>query len=140
MNTYKYYCAGFLALILLTAATVAGCSGGTGAVPVEGRVTLDGKPFENVKVLFYVPGAGPETNYTAITDGDGRFKLTSLDGKQSGVLPGAYSVSLTTEYWAPDALETDPPPIERVAPELRDHEFEVTAEGTKKANIELSSK
>ncbi|QDT00896.1 carboxypeptidase-like regulatory domain-containing protein [Adhaeretor mobilis] len=127
-------------LALLAVTHLAGCGGGAGLVPVEGRVTLDGNPFEKVKVLFYLPGGGPETNYTAITDADGRFSLTSLDGEQSGVAPGSYSVSLTTNHWAPDALETDPPPRELVSPHNRDHKFEVPAEGTNEANFDLSSK
>jgi len=117
-----------------------GCGGGSGLVPVLGQVTLDGKPLENVKVLFYVPGGGPETNYTAITDAEGKFSLTILEENQLGVAPGKYSVNLTTEHWAADALETDPPPRERVPRSQREHQFEVSDEGTEEANFELKSK
>lgn len=137
MNTQRIIATRFLAFLIVLVA--AGC-GGVAVVPVEGRVTLDGQPFDNVKVLFYLPGEGPETNYTAITDADGRFTLSSLDGKKSGVAPGAYSVTLTTEHWAPDALETDPPPKELVPKHQREHEFKVSDEGTTEADFALTRK
>lgn len=128
------------AILLLFGMSLAGCSGGAGGVPVEGQVTLDGKPFENVQVLFYVPGGGPETNFTAISDKDGFFALTSLDGERAGVPPGSYAVTLTTAHWPLDAIETTPPPIELVPRSQREHKFEVPAEGTEAANFELASK
>lgn len=133
-------CPKFLALFLFALLGVTGCGEGASVVPAEGLVTLDGKAFANVKVLFYVSGGGPETNFTAVTNEDGRFTLASLDGKQSGVTPGDYSVSLTTNFWASDAIETDPAPRERVAPNHRNHKFNVPLEGTSKANFELTSK
>jgi len=137
LNTNKTVCTQILFLLL--AVGVSGC-GGVRVVPVEGRVTLDDKPFPNVKVLFYLDGGGPETNYTAITDAEGHFSLASLDGKKSGVAPAAYSVSLTTAHWAPDALETDPPPTERVPQNQREQKFEVPADGTKEANFTITGK
>lgn len=139
LNTLQIVSTRFPAFLLLLVTCIAGC-GGPVAVPVEGRVTLDDKPFENVKVLFYVEGGGPETNFTGITDADGHFTLASLDGKQSGVAPGDYLVNLTTNHWAPDALETDPPPKERVAPGQREHEYKVSDEGTTEANFALTRK
>lgn len=140
MNKCQMVRATGLLLSFLTAASLLGCGGTNGVVPVEGTVTLDGKPFGNVQVLFYLPGKGPETNFSAITDTEGRFTLASLRGKQPGVTPAAYSVSLTTAHWAPEATETDPPPRELVPPRMREHKFEVVAGGTKEANFELASK
>lgn len=137
MHSHKLNWLCLLGIAFAVTASVVGCDGGPKLVPVEGRVTLDGKPFESVKVLFYLPGQGPETNYTAVTDAEGRFSLTSLDGERVGVAPGTYAVNLTTMHWAVDALETDPQPRELVPRSKRNHQFEVLAEGMQDANFEL---
>ena len=137
MNVHRIFCTSLLTFLMFVGVT--GC-GGPKVVPVEGRVTLDDQPFENVQVLFYLPGGGPETNYIAITDAEGHFALSSLKGGKRGVSPGAYSVTLTTAHWPPDALETDPPPKELVAPSQREHEFKVSEDGATEANFSLTSK
>jgi hypothetical protein len=68
-------------------------------VPVEGQVTLDGKPLPKAQVRF-IPAmeVGPEFIGTAVTDEQGRFVLQS-DGRP-GAAVGAHQVVIS---------ESDPP-------------------------------
>jgi uncharacterized protein (TIGR03067 family) len=62
-------------------------------VPVEGRVTLDGKPLANATVVFVPVDKGGQ-RATGTTDQDGKYKLTTL-GKKAGVRPGRYKVVIS---------------------------------------------
>ena len=74
-------------LMLIT--VVSGC-GGSGRVPVSGKVTLDGQPLEHGLINFRPdqghtgPGSGSVVN-------DGRFEIPAAKGLQ----PGSYKVSIT---------------------------------------------
>lgn len=63
---------------LLAAALAGGCSRQPPPiVPVEGRVTLDGRPLPRAEVRFYpVTEFGGEYIAVGETDDDGRFKLS----------------------------------------------------------------
>ncbi|MCI0461629.1 MAG: DUF4198 domain-containing protein [Gemmataceae bacterium] len=81
-------------LALLTLLPAVGCGGG-GFAEVEGTVTLNGKPLENVMVEF-VPDpdkgtTGPRS--TGVTDAQGRFTL-KRDNQQSGAAIGYHRVIL----------------------------------------------
>lgn len=80
-------------LVLLAGLLVAvsGCGGDT-LVPVEGIVTLDGKPVEGATVVF-VPDNAPGRPAQAFTDADGRFQLSTVS--QRGAQPGTYKVLVT---------------------------------------------
>ena len=74
-------------LVLMPAVT--GC-GGTGRVPVSGKVTLDGQPLEHGLINFRPsqgnagPGSGGVVN-------EGRFEIPA----DKGLRPGSYKVSIT---------------------------------------------
>jgi hypothetical protein len=75
------------------AVVMAGC-GGKEFVPVEGRVTLNGKPLPEVEVKF-LPDNGKEGNTaSAVTDADGRYKLESSRDKRSSTITGPHRVIL----------------------------------------------
>ena len=67
-----------------------GCSG-DGMLPVEGTVTLDGKPLEGAAVSF-VPAEGGRP-CTGQTDDQGHFTLASYVAGD-GVPPGEYKVTV----------------------------------------------
>ena len=66
---------------------------GPDLAPVSGRVTLDGKPAESTKVMFYPEGA--ESPSLARTDKDGRYMLRYKRGVEGGTI-GWNTVRLET--------------------------------------------
>ena len=76
---------------------VAGCGSDLGLVPVEGTVTLDGKPLAN-KSLLFTPELGEGPSASAITDGSGKYELlavvTGTTSDVKGAVPGPYKVSV----------------------------------------------
>lgn len=126
--------------VLACALMTVGCGSSEGLVPVEGVVTLDGAPLPNAQVVFYEPGGGPETNFAAVTDAEGRFTLAPLRSEATGAKPGTYQVTLRTGFAGPDLLETDPIPRELVPPAQQEFEYEVPAGGDAAVEFKISSK
>jgi hypothetical protein len=93
-------CSGVLALTLF--APGAGC-GGAKRVPVEGVVTLDGKPVEGAAVTF-MPEGDKGTTAVGQTEAGGVFRLID------GAWPGSYKVLVTkTEDTALARLKAEAP-------------------------------
>lgn len=135
-----------------------GCGGAEdGRVPVEGLVTLDGKPLTGVQVLFDQPDLSPNENkgYKGKTDEQGRYALSPVMEEGTGAPPGDYRISLTTAVADPSApvaaptkptgpfgAESPPPlPPERIPPAYRGGKlkFTVPDDGTEQANFDLKS-
>lgn len=81
---------------------VAGC--GKSYPPVSGKVTLDGKPVENVSLMF-VPESTEENPFPGpyaegVTDAQGNFALVNRDGVSGGT-PGQNIV----EFYPKDTFE-----------------------------------
>ncbi len=148
-----------LLLLLSFVPCYAGCGPGGDRVEVEGVISLDGQPMPNVYVTFDQPELSPNENigYVGRTDTDGRYSLRPMIGEGSGAPPGRYRVSLTTavlDATQPAPTPTPPrnaatpfypepqPPPERIPPAYRGGKltFEVSADGTDKADFELKSK
>jgi hypothetical protein len=72
-----------------------GCGGPVGpdTEPVSGVVTLDDQPVEGARVVF-APTTGGGTAASAITDAQGRFKLTTAN-PGDGAVPGQYAVGIS---------------------------------------------
>jgi len=87
--------AGCLALAL------AGCGG---PVPVEGKVTMNGKPLAGATVVFIPVNGGPEAG--AQTDEEGNFHLTGT--KTEGISPGEYRVTVSKKEWPPGVTPPEP--------------------------------
>ena len=77
---------------------VSGCSGGKEGpqkYPVAGRFLINGEPAEQVAVTFHHADgekAGEHRFAAAVTDGDGRFEL-STSGDKDGAVEGVYRVT-----------------------------------------------
>ena len=69
-----------------------GCGGGTPMSEVEGVVRLNGKPLDKIQVEFWPTSSGPRSFGTS--DQDGKFKLTTDDGKHDGASIGNHKVVL----------------------------------------------
>jgi hypothetical protein len=82
-------------------AMVAGCGSPQGRemVDVSGEVTLDGSPVEGASVTFHpLETSEGALACQAVTDADGRFRLTTHLGKgrfEHGIAPGHYDVVVT---------------------------------------------
>lgn len=70
---------------------LSGCGDGIKFAPVQGTVTLDGKPLDNILVEFW-PENGPKS--FAETDSQGRFALKTEDGVKDGAAVGSHTVTL----------------------------------------------
>ena len=80
-------------LCMLVAVTIlVGCGGGVAVAPVEGTITLDGKPLDKIMVEFWPDAVGPRS--FGETDSKGHFKLTTDDGKSEGAAIGLNRVTL----------------------------------------------
>ncbi len=108
-------------LIVCFALSLVGCDRGPKLVPVNGTVTLDGKPLL-FKSLYYYPdrSAGTQGNGSgAFTDKEGKYYLIANIGgttrDQRGVQPGKYRVTVTESVipisekdFAPQAAPENP--------------------------------
>jgi len=124
----------FVGIGCLAIACVAGCSE-VGSAPVEGTVTLQGKPLAGATVMFTsTRGNGPGP-YVGKTDETGRFALGPSDHPGAGAAVGEYSVIIATV--ASDPNETVPVrATKEVVPNryrLGTEKFSVPEGGTKEA-------
>jgi len=78
------------AAALFAALALAGC--GSGLIPVEGTVLLDGQPLPEAQVLFLPKSGGRPA--AGKTNAEGKFKLTT-DKSDDGAKPGEYQVGVT---------------------------------------------
>jgi hypothetical protein len=77
------FCLGTSGIVLLL--VFSGCSKtGPDLVPVSGRVTLNGKPAESTKVMFYPEGE--KSPSLGRTDKDGRYMLRYKRGVEGGTI------------------------------------------------------
>lgn len=94
-------------------------------VPVEGTLTINGKPMGNVLIQFQ-PRKWPENipvlSASAVTDDAGKFVLKAGDGRL-GAPPGEHKVTLADNNLAtegePDTKSGKPPLENRVPPECQ---------------------
>ena len=79
---------------LICMVLIAGCSGGGEPLPelteVTGTVTLDGKPLENISVIFQ-PEAADQASSRGTTNAEGKFKLM-YNQDASGAVSGKHKV------------------------------------------------
>jgi hypothetical protein len=72
--------------------SVLGCgSSGPTLIPVNGRVTLDGKPVADAAVGLIPIDGGPMAS--GVTNADGVFHLST--GNQPGAVPGEHAATVT---------------------------------------------
>lgn len=139
----------FAAAALLVVALLTGCDGSRpNAVPVSGRVTLNGEPLAGANVNFQpiADKGAPETiaiGSYGRTDANGHYTLKLVNPDLPGALVGKHRVTVSTavlENSATDSGKLSVP--ERVPARYRDGRFElqVPAGGTDQADIKIRTK
>ncbi|MBX3425062.1 MAG: hypothetical protein KF688_05225 [Pirellulales bacterium] len=124
----------FSGLLLLN-----GCSGPS-LVPLEGTVTMDGKPLVGATVTFdRTEGPVDQRLYQGKTDDTGRFVVGPTWEQATGAMPGKYRVLIRSIEIPPGANETTKLPPEVVPMQYRDGSItvEVPAEGNTAANFSI---
>lgn len=71
---------------------LSGCSRGPRMAYVEGTVTKDGQPLDQIQIEFWPENDGPRS--VAVTDAAGKYVLKSDDGKRDGAVVGTHRVVL----------------------------------------------
>jgi hypothetical protein len=131
-----------LLAILLLAACWVGC-GGPARVPVEGVITLDGKPLAGATISLEQPQAPiKERIYIGETDDAGRYVIQTADRSSSGAPAGTYRVRIASVKVPADANELTPLPKERVPAMYRNgsQSLDVPEGGTTEANFEIKTR
>lgn len=124
-------------LVAIAAAgwTASGC-GGSGVVPVTGRVTLvGGAPVPGATIVF--ENREKRRSASGRTDAEGRFRLTTFK-VNDGAPPGAYRISVAPPS-AADSSQPQPPRIfaeKYLTPDSSGLTLSVEA-GMKECSIEL---
>ena len=129
-----------LVLLTLLVAGATGC-GGRAVVPVEGTVTLDGKPLADANIALAQLRATDPGPFVGKTDADGRFSLGAANDPGGGAAAGEYRLMITTVTGG--SMEDSPLPTEKevVPAEYRSGmmKFTVPAGGTHAANFAIKS-
>jgi hypothetical protein len=100
----KVYRGGFATLVVTL---VVGCGhSGLELLPVQGRVTLDGKPLADAGVMFLPQDKGPSANGT--TDSEGRFELMTVNS--IGATRGIHPVVIAKRKYVPIKPGEEPVP------------------------------
>jgi hypothetical protein len=118
-----------------------GCGSIRGHVPVEGKVSLDGKPLVDATVMFTPTRANQPGPFVGATDAEGKFTLRDSENSHAGVAAGEYSVIIATVK--SDPKDESPPTKKEIVPaEYRSgtKKFEVPRDGTTEANFDMKSR
>ncbi len=127
--------------IVLVVAGCVGC-GGVDLVPVEGTVTLDGKPLVGATVaLERTDLAGNKQLFAGDTDATGRYAIKPFGQSATGAIPGEYRIMITSVKAPPGADEMTVFPKEPVPDEYRNgsRTLAVPAEGIANADFTIKS-
>ncbi len=133
-------------LILLVAMTLFGCGSKYPLAQVEGTITLDGQPLPGARVGFEPKGPGNDheagPGSYGVTDEDGRYRLTTLNGNPGAVV--AEHIVWVRTYQGGQSPEGKPivKSPERLPPRYHDRTiltFVVPPEGSTEADFSLTS-
>lgn len=94
MKIRALYKTSFLVMYFMSFVFIVGCAGSGEPLPelaeVTGTVTLDGKPLENISVIFQ-PEMADQASSRGTTNAEGKFSLM-YNQDVSGAVPGKHKV------------------------------------------------
>ena len=92
-----------------------GC-GGPALVPVEGTITLDGKPLAGATIAMELSGGEKGMRlFAAETDAGGSFVIKPFESTRVGALPGEYRIMIKSVKPPQDEMAVaprDPVPVD----------------------------
>jgi predicted small lipoprotein YifL len=98
---------GWFTAVAITVFMVAGCGrDGPELFPVQGKVTLDGKPLADAGVMFLPAETGPSA--TGTTDSNGHFELMTVNS--IGAIRGTHPVVVAKRKYVPIKPGEEPSP------------------------------
>lgn len=124
----------------LCAAVLAGCGGGSGSETVSGKVTLDGAPLPNARVMLIPVDTAIKGPFLAVTDGQGAYSIGPIGEPGGGAPAGAYRLTIGTAFTSGGDENAVPPPERVPTPYPQGVDFEVPAGGKSDANFDLTSR
>ena len=127
-------------ILMLCLAVMFGCGSGVKLAPVEGQITLDGKPVKDAVVTFtpVVPPRGMEAAASSgRTDEQGRYTLKLLSGDRPGAVVGQHNVTVTINVESASDVATPEEIAQQSAVPTNHFKFEVKP-GKNEANFQLS--
>jgi hypothetical protein len=96
-------------------AGAAGCGGPT-LVPVEGVITLDGKPLVGATIAMELVGGEKDLRlFAGETDASGKYAIKPFESTRIGALPGEYRIMIKSVKSPQDEMvepPKDPVPVE----------------------------
>ena len=131
----------FIAIGGVVLASVTGC--GPSLVPVEGMITLDGKPLAGATIGMELVGGEKDFRlFSGETDADGRYAIKPFESDREGALAGEYHVMITSVKAPPGANEMTVLPPERVPPEYQNGSktLQVPEGGTTDADFAIKTR
>jgi hypothetical protein len=133
---------GIIAACGFVLVSIAGC-GGPKLVPVEGTITLDGRPLAGATIgLELVGGAKDFRLFHGETDANGRFAIKPFERSSTGAPPGEYYVMITSVKAPPGANEMTVLPKEPVPQEYQNGSKTLTVpdDGTTAADFAIKTR
>lgn len=96
-------------------AIAAGCGGPT-LVPVEGVISLDGKPLAGATIAMELVGGEKDLRlFAGETDANGKYVIKPFESSRNGALPGEYHIMIRSVKTPQDEMAVapkDPVPVE----------------------------
>jgi len=122
--------------------SLTGCGEPYRVVPVSGKVTLDGKPVANVRVVFQPSGGKngmePGPGSSGVTDAQGQYTLTTTSAKpKPGAVIGTHTVQFGAVMMPKPGQEAAIPDPKAPKIPSTSQVFEVPTAGTDQANFDL---
>jgi len=126
---FRMWACALLGTIVLT-----GCGGsGPKLVPVEGAVTLDGRPLANKSLLFTPIGDTSGHGAGGASDAEGRYTLLAMvpgaTKDHKGIAPGRYRVTVfePTVFSNVSVEQEGDEPVAALAPDMGGRESDIPA-------------
>jgi len=118
----------------------AGC-GGPALVPVEGAITLDGKPLAGATIAMELVGGEKDLRlFAGETDANGKYVVKPFESSRVGALPGEYHIMIKSVETPQDEMAV--PPKDPVPVEFRNGTKTLTVpeDGITNANFTISTR